>query len=896
MLLTCKTCQNKSSNAEDFINHFKLNHRVSSLSRFCCGVDSCSISITNHDRYAKHLAEFHSDQQNECAVGESSAAEKIYRCLDCSYVCSVSSTLRSHRKRKHGRGSCDSDGAPKVALVDCDVDMHDTSGFDSSLPLVFSDKNSESVPEPQAASVSVTERRDQVHQKFNQFYLSLSSKYHIPESTIQFMIETQYVLSKESGAILTEELVDKVAKCIASDPNNISKVEEAMRSVVANNVFSEVHDPRGDLRSVYMRKKTYHSNNTYVAPKRFKVGWNEYNEKRVGHYIPVKKTLQCLFDDDSIYEQYEQSKLKTSGDDMIRDIHNGSLIQNHPILSQDRSAIGIMLYQDDLEITNSLGAARGKHKVTNVYYSLSNLEPWTRTNINVIRLAVIVAQKDTAYFGVKKSIRPLLRDLMKLEVEGFVIRGQRVKVVVIELLGDNLGTHTFTGLVENFSISNYFCRYCEESREDWRKRWLGVGDEVCSDSEGESESDEGEDEGESDCDDSDDSDGPGNACARIANVENADSDEDWDEDGEHEFPDPELPGTLPFSTAPMRTPSSYDTCLERLQNHKGLQSYKGVKRKCPLNKLSSFHWVGSCPPCIAHDLFEGIVAYDVALAIKHFISTYPSITVDYINRKIKSLKMLGSDQGDKPALVSEKMKKLRGNAVQNWNFLRFLPMILGSRVKKSDPVWQMILKLIEVTRTLTSPAVARSYLPTLKESILVYLKMRVLCFPSVPLRPKHHFFEHYAELIERFGCLMRVSTLGFESKHRFFKNAAAARKNFINITFTLAEGHQLSDSALSFEQLTCPFPICEGDVSPFHLASLNPSLKQSIVKFFGEDFLASVGVSEKVRFRGTRYSKGEAVVTQSSSTSVQLCVAELIVVSGRSCYICGELFLSKPDF
>lgn len=148
--------------------------------------------------------------------------------------------------------------------------------------------------------------------------------------------------------------------------------------------------------------------------------------------------------------------------------------------------------------------------------------------------------------------------------------------------------------------------------------------------------------------------------------------------------------------------------------------------------------------------------------------------------------------------------------------------------------------------------------------------------------------QHYAEMIESFGCLMGVSTLGFEFKHRFFKNAAAAKKNFKNITLTLTEEHQLCDSALSVELLGSSFTIVE-TAAPFNTFCLISDLKQCLVTYFGEELLESSAVCEKVRFRGTFYCKGEAVVTWSSSTSLHLCLAELILVRGKSCYIAGEI-------
>lgn len=71
----------------------------------------------------------------------------------------------------------------------------------------------------------------------------------------------------------------------------------------------------------------------------------------------------------------------------------------------------------------------------------------------------------------------------------------------------------------------------------------------------------------------------------------------------------------------MRTPENYDSCVKQLKNLPKGANVKGILANCPLNKLENFHCVGNSPPCLAHDMFEGVIAYDVVLAINHFVAT-----------------------------------------------------------------------------------------------------------------------------------------------------------------------------------------------------------------------------------------------------------------------------------
>lgn len=67
---------------------------------------------------------------------------------------------------------------------------------------------------------------------------------------------------------------------------------------------------------------------------------------------------------------------------------------------------------------------------------------------------------------------------------------------------------------------------------------------------------------------------------------------------------------------------------------------KGIKHDSPLNKLDYFHVCNpGLPPCIAHDLFEGIVSYDLMYCIKYFV-TEGWFTYQFLNHRLQKIKFL----------------------------------------------------------------------------------------------------------------------------------------------------------------------------------------------------------------------------------------------------------------
>lgn len=138
-----------------------------------------------------------------------------------------------------------------------------------------------------------------------------------------------------------------------------------------------------------------------------------------------------------------------------------------------------------------------------------------------------------------------------------------MKGSLVFITGDNLGSHSLGGMTENFSRTQYFCRYCFISRD----------------------------------------------------LFNADQ------------------GF--FKTYPTRTIQSYKRAINRLnranfnnfkkkpgkiRNKTKAPMIKGIKFNFVFNKLNFCHvCLPGLPPCLGHDIFEGVLAYDVQLFIDDLI-------------------------------------------------------------------------------------------------------------------------------------------------------------------------------------------------------------------------------------------------------------------------------------
>lgn len=136
---------------------------------------------------------------------------------------------------------------------------------------------------------------------------------------------------------------------------------------------------------------------------------------------------------------------------------------------QNPSCFKLVLYQDAFEVVNPLGSAKTIHKILAVYVSDANLPVHVRSDTNHMSLVLLCREKYFKRFGHAKVFSELLTDLKDLEENGIVVSDETVvKITLYCIAGDNLGSHGICAFTENFSHSQYFCRYCLITRSEFQ--------------------------------------------------------------------------------------------------------------------------------------------------------------------------------------------------------------------------------------------------------------------------------------------------------------------------------------------------------------------------------------------------------------------------------------------
>lgn len=323
------------------------------------------------------------------------------------------------------------------------------------------------------------------------------------------------------------------------------------------------------------------------------------------------------------------------------------------------------------------------------------------------------------------------------------------------------------------------------------------------------------------------------------------------------------------------------------------KNYLGVKSESVLNLVHNFHVCNpGLPPCLAHDLFEGIVQYDLPLMLDKLVHA-KLVSYEQINKELKELKFsVGFKKQDLPTL--KKCKKLIGTASQNLYLIYVIPFALFNLLKNKNEnnlnendYWQMILVLRKICNLLLCFSISTDQIAILKSLINDYLELRTTLFDNISLKPKHHYLLHYPHLTRVFGPLRHLWTLRFESKHSYFKNVIRHCPNFKNILLSLSNKHQLLQCLESSKGNQFEEKAVVNNANIFMIQNFPKELQSTIEKsnIFGNN--SCKYISQAVTFRGVFYSECMYICYEKEShNSYKICLIQHVIINNHFDNLC----------
>lgn len=153
--------------------------------------------------------------------------------------------------------------------------------------------------------------------------------------------------------------------------------------------------------------------------------------------------------------------------DVVTDFGDGEILSQRRDVVQDGACntIFLLLYTDELDLTNPLGNAAGQHKILAVYFSILNIHPKHRSKLSTIYLLLLLVYSAVQRHGIKKVLDPSVQDLNRVHEGGLDFKSLHFSVVTVAFTGDNLSMHRLAGLQCGFS-GGRVCRFCLARHKD----------------------------------------------------------------------------------------------------------------------------------------------------------------------------------------------------------------------------------------------------------------------------------------------------------------------------------------------------------------------------------------------------------------------------------------------
>jgi hypothetical protein len=136
-------------------------------------------------------------------------------------------------------------------------------------------------------------------------------------------------------------------------------------------------------------------------------------------------------------------------------------------------------------------------------------------------------------------------------------------------------------------------------------------------------------------------------------------------------------------------------------------------------------------------------------------------------------------------------------------------------------------------------------------------------FPQQRLIPKHHFVEHYPQLIKAFGPLVSLWTMRFEAKHSFFKKIVRQTNCLLNILKSMAKKHQYMIAYHLHGSNVKKTAVSVSKMTRVPLEVVNENIQEFLSQKFPEE--TAVHLTKQAEFQGTSNGIGMILVYGSNS-------------------------------
>ena len=214
----------------------------------------------------------------------------------------------------------------------------------------------------------------------------------------------------------------------------------------------------------------------------------------------------------------------------------------------------------------------------------------------------------------------------------------------------------------------------------------------------------------------------------------------------------------------------------------------GINNMSVLEEAPGYSVINGLPHDIMHDLYEGVVPYEMKLVLNYCINQ-KFFTIDELNGRIERYGFKNNKPRSFDASFQNADSKIRQSASQMMELCQALPLLIADKIPLNDSHWDSFLLLLRICSIAKSPICTPDTIVYLRLLIQEKLESFKKLYSNTKLLPKHHYMLHYPSQIQRLGPLIQSWTMRQESKLSFIKQASR-QSNFKNVCKTVAKKNQ----------------------------------------------------------------------------------------------------------
>ena len=146
--------------------------------------------------------------------------------------------------------------------------------------------------------------------------------------------------------------------------------------------------------------------------------------EKFGYFVPLWKMLETVVKIPQIQRFLLHDH--TSNSDIMKDVCDSAYVKSHPLTQDSEIFIQFTMSYGDLELQNPLRSNK-THKLGMFYFSILNIPPQYRSQLNNIFLLAIAKTRDLKQFGLEQILHDYISSVKLLRDEGIVmvINGER---------------------------------------------------------------------------------------------------------------------------------------------------------------------------------------------------------------------------------------------------------------------------------------------------------------------------------------------------------------------------------------------------------------------------------------------------------------------------------------